>query len=355
MKKTQLLLSVVIFCFGLMTFFLPLKDLKAKENIINLRFANYLPPQTGHTKLCEEFIKDLEERTGGRINVKFFKGGSLLKGPSMYKGVVTGVADIGFSHIYYTPGRMPLTELAGLPLGLPNAWVTTHVLNDFYLKFRPKEWDNVKVLWLAGPATAVISTKNPVRKMEDLKGMTLRAPGIVGEIVKALGASPAPTPMIETYEGISKGVLDGYYANYDVLKSFRLAEVTKYSTICPQIGSAFPFYAIMNKNSYKKLPSDLKEIFDTLCGEYREKFALMWNQLEVDSKDFAAANGIKEFITIHDKEADKWADAVEVVIEGQINKLVKNGFSESDVRNMISFLKDRTQYYLKKQIKYRIP
>ncbi|MGD9045465.1 MAG: TRAP transporter substrate-binding protein [Desulfobacterales bacterium] len=354
MRQITIVTMIGVFCLSLMVVLLPFETAQAQDKIIDLKFANYLPPQTAVTKIGEEFIKDLEERTGGRIKVKYLKGGSLLKGTTMYKGVESGLADIGFSHIYYTPGRMPVTELAGLPIGSPSAWVNCHVLNDFYFKFRPKEWDKVRVLWLTGTTTSVITTKKPVRKMEDLKGMTIRAPGIVGAVVKALGGTPAPTPIMEAYDGIAKGVLDGIYGNYEILKAFRLAEVAKFSTYCRKIGAAFPFYTIMNKNSYKKLPPDLKEIFDDLCGEYRERYALMWTQIEYGGKNFGGSKGM-EFIDITGEEGERWAKAVEVVVENQVKKMVGKGFSESDVRSWIAFLKERNEYYAKKQKEYLVP
>jgi TRAP-type C4-dicarboxylate transport system substrate-binding protein len=354
MRQKSLLTVAGIVCLGLMVALLPLKAAQAKDKVINLKLANYLPPLAKHTLIAGEFIRDLEARTGGRIKVKYFKGGSLLKGPGMYKGIEAGVADIGYAHVYYTPGRMPVTETIGLPIGYPSAWVSSHVANDFYFKFRPKEWDKVKVLWLNACAPPNIVTKKPVWKLEDLKGMTLRAPGIVGEVVKALGGTPAPTPMMETYDAIAKGVLDGIYAVYETLKAMRFAEVAKYNTVCWQVGASFPFYMIMNKNSYNRLPADLKEIFDNLCGEYRERYALMWNEIEIEGKNFGIQKGMK-FIELSDEEAARWKKAAEPVVDNHIKKLVRKGFSESEVRGWISFLKERIDYYTKKQIQYRIP
>jgi len=354
MRQKSLLTVAGIVCLGLMVALIPVEGAQAKDKVINLKFANYLPPQAAVSKIGEEFIKDLEARSGGRIKVKYFIGGSLLKGTGMYKGIETGIADIGFSHVYYTPGRMPVTELVGLPIGSPSAWVSSHILNDFYFKVRPKEWDKVKVLWLSGTMTASITSKKPIRKLEDLKGLTIRGPGIAGEVVKALGGTPAPTPIMEIYDGIAKGVLDGVYGNYEIIKAFRLSDVAKYTTTSWQMGATFPFYTIMNKNSYKKLPPDLKEIFDDLCGEYRERYALMWNQIEMGGKNFGRQKGMK-FIDLSDKEAAGWNKAVESVVDNQVKRLAGKGFSESEVRGWISYLKERIDYYTKKQIEYRIP
>ncbi len=354
MRQKRLFIVLGIICLCLINAFLPFDKAQAKDKVINFKFANFFPPQSKHSIIGEEFIKDLEARSGGRIKVKYFIGGSLLKGTGMYKGIETGIADIGFSHVYYTPGRMPVTELVGLPIGSPSAWVSSHILNDLYYKVRPKEWDKVKVLWLSGTMTASIISKKPIRELEDLKGLTIRAPGIVGQIVKALGATPAPTPMMEVYDGLAKGILDGDYGNYEIIKTFRFAEVANYTTSSWQMGATFPFYTIMNKNSYKKLPPDLKEIFDNLCGEYRERYALMWNEIEIAGKNFGRQKGMK-FIDLSDKEAARWNKAVEPVIDNQVKRLVGKGFSESEVRGWISYLKERIDYYTKKQIEYRIP
>jgi len=68
------------------------------------------------SKIVEDFIADLEQRTGGKVKVRYFAGGSLLKATTMIDGIEKGIADIGVSHIDYTPGRMPVMEAAELPL-----------------------------------------------------------------------------------------------------------------------------------------------------------------------------------------------------------------------------------------------
>ena len=158
----------------------------------NLKFAHIFPGPAKQSLLCEAFVKDLAERSGGRIKTQYFGGGSLLKAPGVYNGVELGVADMGFAHVEYTPGRFPVTEACDLPLGYPSGWVSNMVVNDFYTNFKPKEFDKVKVLWMHACSPNVMITTKPVRTLEDMKGLTIRAPGRVGETVKALGASPPP-------------------------------------------------------------------------------------------------------------------------------------------------------------------
>ncbi|MBM3302072.1 MAG: TRAP transporter substrate-binding protein, partial [Deltaproteobacteria bacterium] len=292
MRKGSFLFLTAILCLVFLSTTGVYDRADAASQVIELKFANYFPPPARHSKLCEEFIADLERRTGGRVKVQFFAGGSLLKAPAMFQGVTTGIADIGFSHVEYTPGRMPVTEAVGLPLGYPSGWVANQVANDFYDQFKPKEWKDVEVLWMHTSTPNVIISKKPVRTLEDLKGMTLRAPGTIGDTVKALGATPAPTPVMEVYDAMSKGVIDGVNIPFETLKTFRFAEVAKFTTASWQVGNVYPFYVIMNKNSYKKLTPELKQIFDRLCGEFKERCALMWNLIDFEGKEFAIQQNV---------------------------------------------------------------
>jgi TRAP-type C4-dicarboxylate transport system substrate-binding protein len=321
---------------------------------INLKVANYFPPPSSQAKILEQFCRDLEKRTNGAVKVDYFAGGSLLNPVAMFDGVVSGIADIGYSHVYYTPGRMPVTEAAGLPLGYPSAWVAGQVLNDFYQEFKPKEFSAVRVLWMnTSTPSAIATSKKAVRKLEDLKGLTLRAPGLAGEVIKALGGNPAPTPMPEVYDAIAKGVLDGEASNFETLRTFKFGEVVKYSTSVWQITNPYPFYCVMNKKSYDKLPADIKIIFDNLAGEYKDRSQLMWNAVDFVGKAFGKEKGV-EFIELSPTEAKRWIAAVNPVFDDYLKRVVGKGFSEADAKSWIKFLQDRIEFWTQQQIAYHI-
>jgi TRAP-type C4-dicarboxylate transport system substrate-binding protein len=353
MRRENLLIVAGILCLGLMVALLPFEGAYAKGKVIKLKFANFLPPAARHSKLCEEFIAELEKRTDGRVKIQYFAGGSLLKAPAMYRGVVAGIADIGLAHTEYTPGRFPVTGVCELPLGYPSGWASNQVVNDFYNEFKPKEWDEVRVLWMHASPPSLIICKKSVRELEDMKGLRIRAPGIVGYIISALGATPAPTPMMEVYDAIAKGVIDGVYTPFETLKTFRFAEVVKYTTAIWQIGDTYTFYVVMNKSSYKKLPSDIKEILDQLCGVYKERFALMWNRIDAEGRDFAIKKGVIIFY-LSPQEAARWKEATEPVIERYVKEMVGKGYSEAEVRGWIKFIRERIDFWTARQIDWRI-
>ena len=160
--------------------------------------------------------------------------------------------------------------------------------------------------------------------------------------------------MPEVYEAISKGVIDGESSNFETLKSFRFAEVVKYETNIWFITNFYPFYLAMNKTSYQKLPADIKTIFDTLVGEFKEQYILMWNSIDYLGKEYGVEKGV-EFIDLSPSESARFMAAVEPVINNYVKTMVGKGFSEAEVRGWIKFLRERSEYWTKKQIALRIP
>ena len=120
-------------------------------------------------------------------------------------------------------------------------------MNDFYNKFKPKELDDVKVLYLHAHGPGLLHTKTPVRTLEDLKGMKIRATGTTAKIVTALGATPVAMPMSDSYDAISRGVAQGIVCPVESLQGWKLGEVIKYTT--QDFGAAYSvtFFVVMNK------------------------------------------------------------------------------------------------------------
>ena len=353
MHRRTLAIATAALCSAFLYSSPGVENAYAAEKVINLKIANFFPPPSKQSKITQEFGEELERRSGGRIKVQYFAGGSLLTGPNMFKGIESGVADIGYTHVYYTPGRMPASEGIGLPLGMPTGWVGAHVAFDFYQKFKPKEFGGVKILAIHANGPSMVISKKPVAKLEDMKGVTVRAPGIAGDIVKALGGTPTPTPMIEVYDSISKGVNDAVWGPYETLKTFRFAEVAKNVTVSWQIGASFPFFMAMNRKSFDRLPADLKSVVEVMSGEFQERFALMWNEIDLDGKAFAKDKGVK-YLELSQQEGARWQKAVEPVINNYIKELAGKGYKEAEVKSWIDYMRERIKYWTEKQIEYKI-
>ncbi|MFZ7127665.1 MAG: TRAP transporter substrate-binding protein [Desulfobacterales bacterium] len=347
--RSKLLLVLTVLSFFLAG---PQGDAWAQK-VINLKFASYLPTPHMSSKTCEEFIADVEQRTNGQVKIQFFPGGSLANATSMIKAIETGITDIGLSHISYTPGRFPVTEVCELPIGFPTGWVANIAMNDFYNKFKPEEWNKVVPLWFHANTPSVLAHTKPLRTLEDFKGQIIRAPGRMAEVISALGGTPAPTPIVETYDAISKGVIQGVFVGGEGVRAFRFGEVVSHVTNSWNVGPSYPFYVAMNKRSYERLPEDVKTVFHQLSGEYREKFAMVWNASDFPGEAFGKEHGV-EYIELPEDEFNRWVEAVQPVFDNYVKGMVDKGFKEEEVRGWIDYLNQRKKELLAKQIELHI-
>ena len=352
--KTRFFVTIAVISFlAMMLGIAPNGPTNAYSETINLKVANYFPPPSQQSKIMQEFISELEARTGGKVKVRYFPGGSLLKAPATIKGVESGIADIGLAHIEYTAGRFPVMEVCEMPLGYPTGWVANQVMNDFYNKFKPKEFDKFKVLWWHANSPSMLISTKPVRKLEDLKGLTIRAPGRMGDVISALGGTPSPTHIMETYDAIAKGVIDGVFTPYETLRTFKFAEVAKYVTNTQAIAPSYPFFVAMKRSKYESLPPDVKEVVDTLAGQYRERMGMMWNAIEFPGKAFGADKGV-EYIELSPDETARWVAAAATVIDKYKKDMMGKGFSEEEINGWLAYIKERADYQLGRQKFYQI-
>jgi TRAP-type C4-dicarboxylate transport system substrate-binding protein len=88
------------------------------DKVTKLEFASYAPATEGVSVALQEWCKEVEKKTNGRVVITFHPGATLVAMPQTYEAVANGIVDIGFSAFGYTPGRFPMMELLDLPTGL---------------------------------------------------------------------------------------------------------------------------------------------------------------------------------------------------------------------------------------------
>jgi TRAP-type C4-dicarboxylate transport system substrate-binding protein len=334
-KKLVLFVFVISLLFSTYSF----------ADVIKLKFANFFPPTHKNSIIMEKYCKELTKRSNGKLEITHYTGGTLLTAPKMAAGVVSAIADFGLSHVGYSRGRFPVMEIMELPLGFPSSWVATHAVNDFYNKFKPKEWDTYHTLMFSTSPPCVVHTLNkPVKTLDDLKALKIRGTGRIADIVKALGATPMPLEMVDVYESLRRGVLDGNFGNFEQMKGFKIGELLKFNIASWKISSVNNFYVVMNKNKWNSLPPDMQKLITDYTKEFIEEWAVSWNEIEIEGKEFFLKQGGKN-IDISDAEIGRWAKAVEPVIAEFKKDLVTKGYKPGEVDSWISFLRERIEYW----------
>lgn len=237
----------------------------ASAETIRLSYANFPPANTFPSVQMERWKQEVEARTGGKVEVDTYPGGSLLGAGNMFRGVIQGQADIGNLSMSYQPGVFPMTSVLELPVGFTSAKVASIVLWDLYEKYQPKEFEQVKVLTMFANAPSNLMTRHPVKSLDDLKGLEIRASGTASRILEVLGATPVSMPMPETPEALQRGMVSGLLSSMEVLLDFNFAAYTPYQTrLDLQI---YPFAVVMNKDKWNSLPEDVRQVMEDLGRE----------------------------------------------------------------------------------------
>lgn len=314
------------------------------KETIELTYSNFFPPTHLNSILAQEWINEIQRLSDGQVKITYFPGGSLTAAANIYDGVVNGISDIGMSCFAYTVGRFPVNELVDLPHKYPNGWVATKVANDYYNEFKPAELDDTHPLYFHahGPGV-IITTEKAVTKLEDMKGLIIRATGVGAKIVQALGAEAYGASQGETYELMSKGVVKGSFTPREVLKGWNQAQVVKYVTGCYELGYTTDMYVVINKEKWDSFPSNIKKIFTDVSNEWIEKHGKVWDYYDKVAIDYflSLGNG-RQVLELSAEEMSKWVGAVTPLVGSHVESLKSSGLFGDDYED---YLLDRVDYW----------
>ncbi len=284
---------------------------------VKLRYSLLWPATHPGTKLAGEWAKEVEAATSGRVKVTLFPGNTLSAPMQAYDNVVKGVADMASCLLAYAPGRLPLSEVLQQPLGWQNGYQASMAANAYYKKFKPKEFDDVQVMFLHGAAPGFIFTKKAVNSIKDVKGLRIKANAENADIVKNLGGAPVTMPVSEAYDSVQRGVIDGTLFPIEALQGYKIGEVVK--TVIQDYGMSYmtSFYTIMNKDKWNAISAADRAAIEKINDVYAEKQAKLWVQGDANAKDFALKKGVK-FLEVSKADQAKTAALMKPILESYV-------------------------------------
>lgn len=327
MKKSYVLR--ILIAAMVLLFFCTTGPSFAQQKEIKLRYSNFFPPVHPISKLAEEWCKEVEKRTEGRVKISYFPGNTLTPPPQAYDAVVKGIADMAQNLLAYSPGRLPLSEVLQQPLGYTSAYQGTKLANAYYQKFKPKEFDDVKVMYLHGIAPGTIHTKKEIKSFFDIKGLRIKTNAENADFVKALGGAPVTMPITETYDALQKGLAEGILLPNEALKGWKFAEVVKTSIDSNAVSYLTSMYVIMNKDKWNQISKADQASIEKINEEWIEKQGKLWNQLDNEGKEFAIQKGVK-FVKVSKEEEAKVTMLMKPILDDYVKVTNAKGLPGTD-------------------------
>jgi TRAP-type mannitol/chloroaromatic compound transport system substrate-binding protein len=161
---------------------------------------------------AQRFAKRVTAMSDGRIQINYFAAGERVKAFDAFDEVASGNAQIYHGAEYYWKGKHPgFAYFTSVPFGLSanefNAW----------MRFRGGQelWDElaapfgIKGLMCGNTGVQMGGWfRKEITSADDLKGLKIRMPGLGGDVMAKLGASPVSLPGSQIYENLVSGAID---------------------------------------------------------------------------------------------------------------------------------------------------
>ncbi|OPY66554.1 MAG: Lactate-binding periplasmic protein precursor [Syntrophorhabdaceae bacterium PtaU1.Bin034] len=322
MRGSRLILFLL--CLAVIGFSFSGSSAFSQSKVIELTYAQFQPATHFNTKLSESYAKEIEKRTNGKVKITVFPGGTLISADKTYNGIVTGITDMGQSCMAYTRGKFPLSEVIDLPLGYKTGVAATKLINSFYEKFKPREFAETEVMYFMAHSPGIVHCKKPVYKLEDLRGQKIRCTGLAAKVVAKLGAVPVAMPMGETYDALSRGVVDGTMAPQESTQGWRWGEVVSTSTQSFGAGYTTGFFVVMNKKKWNSLPPEVQKVFREVNREWADKNGIEWDLAGKRAEGWMTSLG-KKIVPLSAAENARWAELVRPLLNEYVESMKRQG------------------------------
>ena len=336
-KRLTLVLVGIVLCILLM-----IGVQSAMAETITLRYGLSMPSTHPFGKATIEWIKKIEKDSAGQVKIETYWSGALVNPRQSYIELTKGVADIAdYTGSYVSEGFHIEKAIRLLFYGVPvNSEIAYRVYNELRAKYPQidEEFSGGKVLAnFSHSAYDLLTKKNAVRTAADFKGLTVKTSGDFAHFINGLGGEGARVPMSETYLSLQKGVIDGALATKESLKSWKFAEVIKYYTLLDM--ATWPSgHASMNLETWNKLPSKIKKVFEDNISYYNQIWAQINKEADDEGVSLAKAGGV-EFITPSSAEMEKIYKVLESVVQKEAKRIDDMGLPGTaifkDARSLI--------------------
>ncbi|MBB5014215.1 TRAP transporter substrate-binding protein [Rehaibacterium terrae] len=208
--------------------------------------------------------------SGGRLRVRVYGAGELVPAFEVFDAVSRGTAEMGHTASYYWKGKAAAAPFfCAIPFGFNaqemNGWLYEGgglaLWRELYAQFG-------LVPFPAGNTGVQMAGwfNRELRSLADLRGLKMRIPGLGGEVMAKVGATPVNLPGAEIFTALQSGAIDAceWVGPYNDL-AFGLHRVAKFYYYPGWQEPGPTLECMVNKTAFEALPDDLKHIVETCC------------------------------------------------------------------------------------------
>jgi tripartite ATP-independent transporter DctP family solute receptor len=231
-----------------------------------LRIAGNFTDKHSSSVAIEQFKKDVEAATGGKVVIETFPnmqlGGAQENVTQTRAGTIFGTW-VGMAFLSRT---VPELEAVSLPFLFPNREVAYKVMDGPIGDLIDKKLEDkgfIALGFMELGARQVTNSVRPIKTAADLKGLKIRLQPNETHLAtfRALGANPQAMDIREVYSALEQKVLDGHENPYNLIFDSRFFEVQKYVS---NTAHFFDFIAVVaNRKKFQALSPEHQKAIKT--------------------------------------------------------------------------------------------
>jgi TRAP-type transport system periplasmic protein len=234
-----------------------------------LRLAHASTPAHGWQIWAEEFKKQIEAKTTGKIQVQIFPSAQMGNESDTAQAVRLGSLEMGAIGVGLMQ-RVPEMSVTDAPfLWKSRKQATNAIEGVFGEALRKHSLDKGFVLcgWTDLGFRCMTNNKKPITAAKDLQGLKMRVPPSKAYIalMQSMGASTVAIDLSELYLALRQGVADGQDTPAVVAKSNKFYEVQKFVSKTDHVLTIA--YTVINPKTFDSFDADEKKAFLAACKE----------------------------------------------------------------------------------------
>jgi len=303
---------------------------------IKLTAIDGYPPRALWTKLfISYYIPEVDKRLAksGKYKIQWHQawGGQIVKPRGVMDGIKNKLGDIGIVTTVFHASKLPLNNLPFYtPFTSSDPKLMAKVVDDLMEKFPEfqKQFDDQNQVALTNYSSIDnygLFTKNPVKKVSDIKGMKVLAAGPNALYIKAVGGVNVLSNLTQQYNDLKTGVADGTIVWPEATVTFKLYEVAPYY-LKTDFGTGVNKSVTINKEVWASLPDEVKKVLKEVAVDYRNVVAQAAIDLsDKSTKTYLATGG--KITELPDEAKKEWADSMPNIAKNLADDVEKrNGY-----------------------------
>lgn len=244
---------------------------------VSWNLSNEYPPNSLHAQSSDEFIKLLDQATGGAVKVTAHHGAALgYKSLDHFDAVGDGAVEIASSFVGGWSGINPVFLVSSLPFLAPTVEDNRALYEATKPYYEEVLGDANQIFLFATPwPPSGLWGNKPLDSMDALKNVRIRTYDAAGTVtLRAAGAAPIQLSWADTVPQLSTGGIDGVLTSADGGAAAQLWEHQSHFT---EVNYAMPLQIVhMNRDAYESLTDEQKQAV-TEAAKAAEEFG--WNLL----------------------------------------------------------------------------